>query len=108
MAGGLRRSCRYGYALASFQGNGSLCVRADGTGSACRAGAYRRVCGRNTRAVDAGANLSTHVGNGIAGLIPRHSNVLWPQLAEDRLTATMIADGHHVPADMFEVTSLSV
>jgi N-acetylglucosamine-6-phosphate deacetylase len=55
------------------------------------------------RAVNAGARLSTHLGNGIAGLIPRHSNVLWPQLAEDRLTATMIADGHHIPADMFKV-----
>ncbi|MGB8536141.1 MAG: amidohydrolase family protein [Acidobacteriaceae bacterium] len=55
------------------------------------------------RAVNAGARLSTHLGNGIASLIPRHSNVLWPQLAEDRLTATMIADGHHVPADMFKV-----
>jgi N-acetylglucosamine-6-phosphate deacetylase len=55
------------------------------------------------RAVNAGASLSTHLGNGIAGVIPRHSNVLWPQLAEDRLTATMIADGHHVPADMFKV-----
>jgi N-acetylglucosamine-6-phosphate deacetylase len=55
------------------------------------------------RAVNAGASLSTHLGNGIAGLIPRHSNVLWPQLAEDRLTATMIADGHHVSADMFKV-----
>jgi N-acetylglucosamine-6-phosphate deacetylase len=55
------------------------------------------------RAVHAGARLSTHLGNGIAGLIPRHSNVLWPQLAEDRLTATMIADGHHLPADMFKV-----
>jgi N-acetylglucosamine-6-phosphate deacetylase len=54
-------------------------------------------------AVNAGARLSTHLGNGLAGLIPRHSNVLWPQLAEDRLTATMIADGHHVPADMFKV-----
>ena len=55
------------------------------------------------RAVNAGARLSTHLGNGIAGIIPRHSNVLWPQLAEDRLTATLIADGHHVPADMFKV-----
>jgi N-acetylglucosamine-6-phosphate deacetylase len=55
------------------------------------------------RAVNAGARLSTHLGNGVAGFIPRHSNVLWPQLAEDRLTATMIADGHHLPADMFKV-----
>jgi N-acetylglucosamine-6-phosphate deacetylase len=55
------------------------------------------------RVVDAGARLSTHLGNGIAGLIPRHSNVLWPQLADDRLTAMVIADGHHVPADMLKV-----
>jgi N-acetylglucosamine-6-phosphate deacetylase len=55
------------------------------------------------RAVNAGARLSTHLGNGIAGILPRHSNVLWPQLAEDRLTATLIADGQHLPADMFKV-----
>jgi len=51
------------------------------------------------RAVDAGARLSTHLGNGIDRLIPRHLNPLWPQLAEDRLTATFIADGHHLPAE---------
>jgi len=55
------------------------------------------------RAVDAGARLSTHLGNGIAGTIPRHANVLWPQLADDRLTATMIADGHHLPDDLLKV-----
>jgi N-acetylglucosamine-6-phosphate deacetylase len=54
------------------------------------------------RAIDAGATLSTHLGNGSAGLIPRHSNVLWPQLADDRLTATLIADGHHLPDDMLK------
>ena len=54
------------------------------------------------RAVDAGAMLSTHLGNGSAGMIPRHANSLWPQLAEDRLTATLIADGHHLPADMLK------
>jgi len=54
------------------------------------------------RAIDAGATLSTHLGNGSAGLIPRHSNVLWPQLADDRLTATLIADGHHLPNDMLK------
>jgi len=54
------------------------------------------------RAIDAGATLSKHLGNGSAGLIPRHSNVLWPQLADDRLTATLIADGHHLPNDMLK------
>ncbi len=47
-------------------------------------------------AVDAGAGLSTHLGNGIAQLLPRHTNPIWEQLAEDRLTATFIGDGHHV------------
>ena len=50
-------------------------------------------------AVDAGARLSTHLGNGIAAMIPRHSNPIWPQLSDDRLTASFIADGHHLPPD---------
>lgn len=54
------------------------------------------------RAVDAGAVLSTHLGNGSAAMIPRHANSLWPQLADDRLTATLIADGHHLPGDLLK------
>lgn len=50
-------------------------------------------------AVDAGARLSTHLGNGVARLLPRHPNLIWAQLADDRLTATFIADGCHLPAD---------
>lgn len=48
-------------------------------------------------AVDAGARLSTHLGNGIAQLIARHRNPIWAQLADERLYATFIADGHHLP-----------
>jgi N-acetylglucosamine-6-phosphate deacetylase len=55
------------------------------------------------RAVDAGASLSTHLGNGIAQEIPRHRNPIWSQLADDRLTATFIADGHHLPQDVLKV-----
>jgi N-acetylglucosamine-6-phosphate deacetylase len=50
-------------------------------------------------AAAAGATLSTHLGNGISAVLPRHPNPIWAQLAEDRLTATFIADGHHLPAD---------
>lgn len=50
-------------------------------------------------AAHAGAVLCTHLGNGVAGQLPRHPNVLWAQLADDRFTATFIADGHHLPAD---------
>jgi N-acetylglucosamine-6-phosphate deacetylase len=48
-------------------------------------------------AVAAGATLSTHLGNGCAGTLPRHPNLLWEQLAEDRLLASLIVDGHHLP-----------
>ncbi|MGO9658431.1 MAG: N-acetylglucosamine-6-phosphate deacetylase [Acidimicrobiales bacterium] len=49
-------------------------------------------------AVDAGARLSTHLGNGCHVMVPRHPNHLWAQLSEDRLQASFIADGHHLPA----------
>jgi len=49
-------------------------------------------------AVQAGATLSTHLGNGCPAQLPRHPNVIWDQLAEDRLTASIIVDGHHLPA----------
>lgn len=49
--------------------------------------------------VDAGARLSTHLGNGIAGMIPRHINPIWTQLADDRLTAMFIGDEQHLPGD---------
>ncbi len=51
------------------------------------------------QAADAGATLSTHLGNGSAGQLPRHPNMVWAQLADDRLTASFITDGHHLPAD---------
>lgn len=54
-------------------------------------------------AVAAGAQLSTHLGNGAAAMLPRHPNLIWAQLADDRLTATLIADGHHLPADTLRV-----
>ncbi len=48
-------------------------------------------------AVQAGARLSTHLGNGCQAVLHRHHNPIWPQLAEDRLWASFIADGHHLP-----------
>jgi N-acetylglucosamine-6-phosphate deacetylase len=48
-------------------------------------------------AVDAGARMSTHLGNGAHPLIRRHPNYIWDQLAEDRLVASLIVDGHHLP-----------
>lgn len=51
-------------------------------------------------AVHAGATLSTHLGNGCHAMLPRHPNYVWTQLAEDRLTAGIIADGRHLPGDV--------
>lgn len=53
-------------------------------------------------AADAGARLSTHLGNGSHRLLRRHPNYLWDQLAEDRLSATVIADGHHLPPEVLK------
>jgi len=47
-------------------------------------------------AVEAGAKLSTHLGNGCANEINRHNNPLWPQLSNDALTISIIADGFHL------------
>ncbi len=49
-------------------------------------------------AVDAGAKLSTHLGNGSHAMLPRLKNYLWEQLAADELHMGMICDGFHLPA----------
>ena len=54
-------------------------------------------------AVRAGARLSTHLGNGLPATLPRHANPIWPQLAEDGLTASFIGDGFHLPRELFAV-----
>ncbi|WP_254507784.1 N-acetylglucosamine-6-phosphate deacetylase [Anatilimnocola floriformis] len=53
-----------------------------------------------TAAIDAGATMSTHLGNGAHPQIRRHPNYIWDQLADDRLTASLIVDGHHLPANV--------
>jgi N-acetylglucosamine-6-phosphate deacetylase len=56
-----------------------------------------------SEAVKNGSILSTHLGNGCANLIHRHKNPIWPQLANDRLTPTIIADGHHLTPEEVRV-----
>ena len=56
-----------------------------------------------SKAIAAGARLSTHLGNGSAALIPRLRNFLWPQLASDELYASIIADGDHLPAEVVKI-----
>lgn len=54
-------------------------------------------------AVDAGARMSTHLGNGSQSMIPRLKNYLWEQMAEDRLYASIISDGFHLPPAVVKV-----
>lgn len=56
-----------------------------------------------TAAADAGARMSTHLGNGAQGMIRRHPNYIWEQLADDRLHCCLISDGHHIPASIAKI-----
>ncbi len=56
-------------------------------------------------AVTAGARTSTHLGNGCHAVLPRHDNYLWEQLACDDLHASIITDGHHLPATLVKCIS---
>ena len=55
------------------------------------------------RAADAGATLLTHLGNGIPHEVNRHENTLLAGLAEERLAASFIGDGHHLPPELVRV-----
>jgi N-acetylglucosamine-6-phosphate deacetylase len=56
-----------------------------------------------TEAADRGAQIVTHIANGMGNTINRHSNPLWPQLSEDRLMISMIADGFHLNPEQLRV-----
>jgi N-acetylglucosamine-6-phosphate deacetylase len=55
------------------------------------------------RAVEAGATLNTHLGNGCPQLLHRHQAPLWSQLASPNLHASIICDGFHLPPDVVKV-----
>jgi len=49
------------------------------------------------QAVNAGARISTHLGNGTHQMLDRHKNYLQKQLSHDGLMASIICDGPHLP-----------
>jgi N-acetylglucosamine-6-phosphate deacetylase len=55
------------------------------------------------QAIDAGAAVATHLGNGCANSINRYANPLWPQLADDRLQASIVCDGFHLRPEQVQV-----
>ena len=54
-------------------------------------------------AVDRGACLSTHLGNGTPRHLEKHDNPIIHQLGDDRLHASFIADGQHLPAGVLKL-----
>jgi N-acetylglucosamine-6-phosphate deacetylase len=55
-------------------------------------------------AVAAGATMSTHLGNAAHPILPKTQNYIWDQLAEERLIASFIVDGIHLPAGFLKAS----
>jgi N-acetylglucosamine-6-phosphate deacetylase len=55
------------------------------------------------RAAEAGVTLSTHLGNALPQPQPKFLNPMMAQLAQDRLSASFIADGMHIPPQALRV-----
>ena len=53
-------------------------------------------------AIDAGASLCTHLGNGVPETLRRHHNVIQRLLCRDELTACFIPDGIHLPPGVLQ------
>jgi len=51
----------------------------------------------------AGAAAFTHLGNGLPAQVPRHDNVIFSALADDRAMVMFIPDGHHLPDPVLKV-----
>ena len=73
------------------------------TGVAVAIGHSAAEAGLIGKAVEAGARMTTHLGNGSHNLLPRLKNYIWEQLADDRLAASIICDGFHLPPSVVKV-----
>ena len=85
---------------AEVQGAADFCRHVVARGVAVSLGHQLASAADIERLADAGATLATHVGNGIPNMIHRHDNPVWPVLADRRLSAFVITDGHHLPASV--------
>lgn len=81
-----------------YDGSPALIAKVAASGVLVAIGHTKATTSQIQAAVDAGAKMSTHLGNGAHPQIKRHPNYIWDQLAEDRLVASLITDGHHLPA----------
>lgn len=56
-----------------------------------------------TAAIDRGAKIATHLGNGVANMINRHQNPFWSQMADDRMHISIICDSFHLLPEEIKV-----
>lgn len=78
----------------------ALCAAASADGITVSLGHHLADAAQLAACAEAGARALTHLGNGLPHLIDRHHNPIWAALAETRLSAMLIADGHHLPPAM--------
>jgi N-acetylglucosamine-6-phosphate deacetylase len=82
---------------AEAEGAEVLCEHATKLGITVSLGHQMASEGDIRRLGNSGARSLTHLGNGVPRSLPRHDNPIWSGLANDDLTAMVIADGHHLP-----------
>lgn len=80
-----------------WKGAGDLVAAAVAAGTKVSIGHSAATESQLRDAVNQGASMVTHFGNGVAQQLPRHPNVMWEQLASDGLACSLIADGFHLP-----------
>ncbi len=54
------------------------------------------------QAIEAGASVSTHLGNGLPHMLNKNGNSFLFQLGRDQLMASFIADGVHIASDVLQ------
>ncbi|MCC7495676.1 MAG: amidohydrolase family protein [Fimbriimonadaceae bacterium] len=79
-----------------------LIRRAVASGVICSIGHSNPTADDIRAAIDAGASMSTHLGNGSHAVLPRHPNYIWEQLAADELVASVMADAQHLPPSVLK------
>ena len=87
---------------AELQGAEGLARHASGRGIAVSLGHQMASEADLHKLVQAGAVSLTHLGNGVPAMLHRHVNPVWAGLANDDLAATIISDGHHLPASLLK------
>ncbi|MDY0165735.1 MAG: amidohydrolase family protein [Thermoguttaceae bacterium] len=86
-----------------YEGSVDFVRRVSATGVVVSIGHTAATPEQIVAAVDAGARMATHLGNGSHVTQHRHRSYVWPQLADDRLTAGLICDGFHLPPYVVKV-----